>query len=306
MVLEAIGDVSDAIAEIDFSAQADLYFQVKVAFPSAALIAARPANENYGPNFAQAKNAIIPDGWGANIDPVNATDINFAPAYSVAPAHFGGTLVAGTYYTFDFRITTNGSDQQTWYTKLNGTFIVNGAFNAIARGQVVGCQFGQIFSNTDSDQIVYIDNIKIGTSGYGSTDIFSEDFEGATPLANFTSTTGTLNIVSDPFAGGIDYVDSETLRLALVPSGIDIPSFDGGIESLKLAPSGTETYGHSDVGTELFKFTPSSDEHYCPQKVEFEGFLESRWSAEKFNRWVASSESRWSAQFLGVGEGFAC
>lgn len=105
------------------------------------------------------------------------------------------------------------------------------------------------------------------------------------------------------------YSDSATEILALVPSATELTAHnyaDAATELYKLTPYSVDIRISVDAGTELFYLTPTSDDHYCPQKVEFEGDLYSRWSAEKGSRWKASNQSRWEGDFLGVGEGLSC
>lgn len=124
-----------------------------------------------------------------------------------------------------------------------------------------------------------------------------------------TSDTVTVRLALTPSAveSGPYTEPTTTERITLTPSSSEIAIFvDSAVEGLALSPSGIDSLVTLDSATEIFSLTPSANEHYCPQKVEFEGFEESRWSAEQRNRWSASEESRWSATFLGTGEGFAC
>jgi len=62
--------------------------------------------------------------------------------------------------------------------------------------------FGQHFANHISGEIVYIDNVKIGTT-FGGSEIFSDDFEGGS-LSAWTSVTGSATIIVDPTSTVLD------------------------------------------------------------------------------------------------------
>lgn len=57
---------------------------------------------------------------------------------------------------------------------------------------------GQFTATNDPAAVAYIDNVKVGTTR-GGTDIFADDFEGG-DLSAWTTTTGDVSVVDDPFA----------------------------------------------------------------------------------------------------------
>lgn len=137
------------------------------------------------------------------------------------------------------------------------------------------------------------------TSRFLTTELGSHGIDVGTELFKLTPSSTDVGPI----------VDSATEVLALVPSSTEFIThlyLDAGTELFKLIPSGTDIRASVDAGTELFYLIPDADEHFCPQKVEFEGDLTSRWEAASGVKWPASMTSRWEAEFLGVGEGFAC
>lgn len=107
-----------------------------------------------------------------------------------------------------------------------------------------------------------------------------------------------------------DYVDSATEIFALTPSDVDVfAGVDSDTELFHLTPSAVEEFAGTlvDAGEEYLSLTPSTDEHYCPQKVEFQGSLNTRWISGTRGRFTYSREgSRWDASYRGVGAGYAC
>jgi hypothetical protein len=104
------------------------------------------------------------------------------------------------------------------------------------------------------------------------------------------------------------YVDSGTETFKLTPVGFESQTayLDQGTERLALTPAALFSHGTSDSGIDLFHLSPTSEDHYCPEKVEFEGDLVNRWEGSSGGRWAASVNARWTAEFLGIGGGFAC
>jgi hypothetical protein len=107
-------------------------------------------------------------------------------------------------------------------------------------------------------------------------------------------------------------IDFDICEFSLTPSGSEFkstifPMEEVGTEYLRLTPIRVaEGRVFSDSNTEYLRLTPDSEQHYCPQKVEFVGDMDGRWFSQEYGRWQASDTNRWSAEFLGVGEGFAC
>lgn len=153
----------------------------------------------------------------------------------------------------------------------------------------------------------------------------------APPTGTVTSDSATVGLALTPSAvDTAQYVDAFTESFHLTPSGTESlgASLDSGTELFALTPSGTDvlvkTYIDTnteylalvasgedfresiDSGTTRVSLAPSSTDHYCPEKVEFVGELDSRWTGEFHNRYGGFQQGRWDGLFLGVGEGFAC
>jgi hypothetical protein len=108
------------------------------------------------------------------------------------------------------------------------------------------------------------------------------------------------------------YTDAGTVLFKFTPSGTDVmltvPTVDVGTVSLVLTPiTIIDVRVLIDSGQIYLSFKPSADDHYCPQRVEFEGFFEPRWGGTERLRFAAQPVGgRWDANFLGTGEGYNC
>lgn len=237
--------------------------------------------------------------------------------------HFGTPPPADQWNEIECHITAtavqyriNGS-LQTSHAESWTSLATSGTFDYVGANGV---------ADPDPANFFYIGEIRAGLS-WGSKELFWETFvTDAGPFGEWDGpNTGSppATIIDNP-----EHSDADTVYLALTPDGNDVYSTisgteysDSATERLALVPSGTDPEAWTDGGTLLLhvrpygvvapalvraSLTPSANEHYCPQKVEFEGFEQSRWSAEERNRWSASETSRWEAVFLGTGEGFAC
>lgn len=85
--------------------------------------------------------------------------------------------------------------------------------------------FGLVDGNADVtvDNFIYLDNLLIGTSGFGSDEILSADFEGGSPLGDFDDTSGDISVVDDPLdmgGGDLDLGSASVAGTATVSAQI--------------------------------------------------------------------------------------
>ena len=184
---------ADAFARLDFAAVSDVYFQFRFAIPDATL--SNIASDG-GIFDIFGMVAQTPAG-GRTVLFNTSSDLKFlSPSVSLF------TPVADTWYEFDLHWTAGSPP--TVVVQVDGTEIYNATVapnggNAIRALLSAGSIFDVFNNSGDADYTVYFDDYKIGTTGFGSSDIFDEDFEGPDPLGNFTITGGDATIVSDPF-----------------------------------------------------------------------------------------------------------
>ncbi len=104
-------------------------------------------------------------------------------------------------------------------------------------------RFGQDLSDagasTDPDQIAYIDDVKVGTSRHGS-DLFADDFSSGN-LDAWTSTSGAVSVVNDPFAPTFTGSFTIPIVFGLRTKGSSFSLFPATPSSLTLTPSVDET-----------------------------------------------------------------
>jgi len=127
-----------------------------------------------------------------------------------------------------------------------------------------------------------------------------------------------------------DYVDSDTERIALTPSGTDTLTgnidaatedfrftvssveaaqyVDAATKTLALSVSALESKQSYDVGTEDFRFTITSHECYAPANPDFDIDLFKRWNMQSpHSYWtVGSLDNRWHTNIIGTASEILC
>lgn len=152
----------------------------------------------------------------------------------------GGGTANGEYFD---------SGSSTWGTFGSRDVNIRGAWQMLPFLLAIGSYFAD-----PVDAPVYYRSVKIGTSGFGSSDLFSEDWStGNTAItADWTSHNGTitseLDVVTDPFLTSDFSVNLSPSTLTIPPGNTDstaltTSAFGGDTESITLsatgAPSGT-------------------------------------------------------------------
>lgn len=171
---------------------------------------------------------------------------------------------------------TDGDSAGSFY---NGTtWAAGGGLACEIFTQFLGIQWGAFFTDPVMNALL-IRQINVGTGGFGSGDIFSEDWSGGSPLSDFDAHSGDLVIVPEPgvapfslsrspVALALGTPDSghtsiistmlsgspEPITLSVVttlPTGVTavfLPSTitdDGGVSTLTISVDNTASPGHT-------------------------------------------------------------
>lgn len=184
------GDLTSYV-EYDFGAVSETWLQWRQAWNASAI-----SNGFQGEPFLTDSSGNVTDG--VNIDPFAPGGPRIQNWWSLDD--LGPVIVANRWYTIGLhthivagvitsRITVDGVDIGAMTTVGNPP------------GLVERLMVGGVSSNSVGDE-VWVDAIKLGTGGYGSTDIFSADFESGVFVPPFTTDHSTdggpLEIVYDP------------------------------------------------------------------------------------------------------------
>lgn len=166
---------------------------------------------------------------------------------------FFGSILPDTWHTLDVR---QRYDAGTSYTtiRVDGIDSGQGEVSYIDNTYTVGQVLFPAAFGADPGQtsITHIDNIKIGTSGYGSTEIADIDFETGTLLTLFEETFGAVTIeggsgggssVLDPFGLGRFY-EAPPWRFVVTNLESEIQTW---LDKLALDRSVTKTRGQATV-----------------------------------------------------------
>jgi hypothetical protein len=107
-------------------------------------------------------------------------------------------ITGDTWHTIQMHISLSGAGSIDW--KVDG--VSEGTSTCVGSTSYKRWRFGLLYGNGDvtSDNFIYLDNIKIGTSGFGSSEIFSDDFEDGT-LDAWGATSGDVSVVDTPTFG---------------------------------------------------------------------------------------------------------
>lgn len=192
--LKADGAAADAFVQKAFAPQTDVYITLDLRIP-AAHEAAMVGDLGYGPLFTELDKPGFP-GFGDQglLAWPDGPDVGLTLTYLTIFDVLGDPFTADVFHTVEMRV-QNGSPITTsiW---LDGVAL---SFVSASHNQpnpYEAARFGLIHSQPDARQVYDLDNIKIGTTRGGS-EIFSEDFEGASPLDNFDIVSGDVSIVAD-------------------------------------------------------------------------------------------------------------
>lgn len=182
-VMKADGSAARAYATIDFpSHESEVWHTFGFACDADAITYFTETPSNY---ISQLND----EGTGALETKVF---IEVGPTWSTGGLNFGGLPIAGVWQTVELHY----KNDNTAEIYADGVLVVSGtANNTDGVGRSLVGLYGNLF---DPAQIVYIKNPKFGTTR-GGDDIFVDDFADGTFDA-WTSTTGSVSIVDDPFA----------------------------------------------------------------------------------------------------------
>lgn len=179
---EATGADAFAYVQQAFTAADDIWLKFRIFYDAAALAV-------WAANFAEIADIRIVAGAKRALAGIFGTDWYFIDGAGQTD-FTAGTPVTDTWH--DVEVHWDRANVSELYIGGSLTATQTAPNNAVDNVFV-----GLVDTTIDAANITYVDDIKIGTTR-GAFDIFSEDFEGATPLANFTFTDGTLTVVDDP------------------------------------------------------------------------------------------------------------
>ncbi len=178
-IMEADASAGDAYAKINLGANySELWIGLRVLFTADALALWTSGGSG---SFIYTDNAGLSDG---------ETFLNIADGLWLDDA---GAPVAGLWQELTIHWTQGG----TIDLKVNGAPTASIADPTTSDRRFL--QFGDVFGTPTADEIIYIDDVTVGTTE-GGTDIFEDDFESGT-FGAWTSTSGDVSIIEDAFGG---------------------------------------------------------------------------------------------------------
>ncbi len=208
MVLKADGNSGaspQAIIDIGVDAP-EVWVSFQVAIPASALtywtVTAVPPFA-----FSEIRDVDLDQ-----MEVVTITATQWADLYGV-----GGVVpLADTWYTVELHFVANtGADQLLAEVYVNGVLTITDLAATVEDARIF--YFGCTSPPIDALSVNYIAAVKVGSTR-GATDYFSDDFSSGN-LDAFTSTSGLVSVVADPFPASGTVPDAPSLTGASVVAG---------------------------------------------------------------------------------------
>ncbi len=184
----------DSFIEKDFTGQSEVWLQWKQALNQSAL-----------DDFFQGHVFLYTSGgFGQVVDTAmvdSTTDPRFT-TWNATNGPFGPVLQPLRYYTIGLHATISGGVLTTEFVVDGVTLgpVNNGGVTV--PGLITGIIVGGFFFGTGGDE-VWVDDITVGTSGFGSSNLFAANFSSGVFVPPFTSDAdagdgGLMEIIDDP------------------------------------------------------------------------------------------------------------
>jgi hypothetical protein len=195
--LKCDGTSSDAyVYKVLASDLDEFYLTFAIVLPSA-LISFIEAG-NFSGEFYQLYDAADWSGGGSTFNTIEGLFLNETDAkwwtdsssggdFGTAPAGDTGICVQT-----HIKVSTNEETVQ-----INGTpFSVTASLSSW--GSLHAFQLGYRFTNADASEKVYIYDVRLGTTGMGSSDVFADDFSSG-DLSLWDGSVGAASVVTSPY-----------------------------------------------------------------------------------------------------------
>jgi hypothetical protein len=188
-VMKSDATLADAFARFNFSSQSEVWVTFRFALTAAAFT-------DFDLNAPSGELVRVFDGAGG----AAALRLTNGPVWQMLTGP-GGILATApatdTWQTVEFHYKSDGT------TDLYVDGVLLGTHTSSGTGNVTSLFLGQRFTSSNyATAVVYFDDVLFGTTR-GASDLFSDDFEGG-DLSAWTSTSGDVSVVDDPFAPVID------------------------------------------------------------------------------------------------------